>query len=46
MPDAVVNVFGGFIDFIMNIVKYVQDLVKYFRDKNDGKDAEKPEFSF
>ncbi len=35
----------GFINFIMALVKYFQDLVAYFRAKNDGKeDAVMPEF--
>ena len=35
----------GFINFIMGLIKYFQDLVAYFRAKNDGKeDAVMPEF--
>ena len=35
----------GFIGFIMDLIKYFQDLVAYFRAKNDGKeDAVMPEF--
>ena len=35
----------GFIGFIMDLIKYFQDLVGYFRAKNDGKeDAVMPEF--
>ena len=33
-----------FISFIMSMIKYIQDLVGYFRDKNEGKDATLPEF--
>lgn len=34
----------GFIDFIKSIVAFIQDLVQYYRDQNDGKDAEFPSF--
>ena len=35
----------AFINFITNFVKYITDLVAYFRAKNDGKeDAVAPEF--
>ena len=34
-----------FIGFIMSIIKYITDLVAYFRAKNDGKeDAQPPKF--
>lgn len=33
-----------FIGFIMNVIKYIQDLVAYFRAKNEGKDPEEPKF--
>ena len=35
--------FNGFIGFIMGMIKYIQDLVAYFRAKNEGKDVEMPE---
>ena len=38
------NIFAGFIDFIMNIINYIKELVGYFRATNDGKDAELPDF--
>lgn len=38
------NIFGKFVEFIMAMIKYIQDLVGYFRAKNDGKDSEQPEF--
>lgn len=45
MPDAVNNALNGFIGFIMNIIKYITDLVAYFRAKNDGdEDAKMPDF--
>ncbi len=44
MADTVTNVFGGFINFIMGLIKYIQELDKYFRDTNDGKDVEMPDF--
>jgi len=35
----------AFVGFIMNIIKYIQELVAYFRAKNDGKeDAQPPKF--
>ena len=35
----------GFINYITGLVKYFQDLLAYFRAKNDGKeDAVMPEF--
>lgn len=35
----------GFFNYIMTLAKYFQDLVAYFRAKNDGKeDAVMPEF--
>ena len=36
--------FGKFVAFIMAMVKYIQDLVGYFRAKNDGLNPEQPEF--
>lgn len=38
------DMLNNFIGFIMNLIKYVQDLVAYFRAKNEGKDAPMPEF--
>ena len=35
---------GGFIEFIMNMIGYIQNLVSYFRDKNEGKDVQMPDF--
>ena len=40
----IVDMLNNFIGFIMNMIKYVQDLVAYFRAKNEGKDAVMPEF--
>ena len=37
------DMFSGFIGFIMSMIKYIQDLVAYFRAKNEGKDAQMPE---
>ena len=35
----------AFVNFIMGIIRYIQDLVAYYRAKNDGKeDAVMPEF--
>ena len=35
----------GFFNYLMTLAKYFQDLVAYFRAKNDGKeDAVMPEF--
>ncbi len=35
----------AFIGFIMNIIKYITDLVAYFRARNDGdEDAQQPVF--
>ena len=35
----------GFINYLMTLAKYFQDLVAYFKAKNDGKgDAVMPEF--
>ena len=35
----------AFIGFIMNIIKYITDLVAYFRAKNDGdENAQQPSF--
>ena len=35
----------GFGNYIMDLIKYFQDLIAYFRVKNDGKeDAVMPEF--
>ena len=35
----------AFVNYITSIVKYITDLVAYFRAKNDGKeDAVMPEF--
>jgi hypothetical protein len=35
----------GFGNYLMGLIKYFQDLVAYFRAKNDGKeDAVMPEF--
>ena len=37
------DILNGFIGFIMSMIKYIQDLVGYFRAKNEGKEAELPE---
>ena len=35
----------AFLGFIMDLIKYVQDLVAYYRARNDGKeDAVMPDF--
>lgn len=35
----------AFVEFILNIINYIRDLVAYFRAKNDGKeDVEMPTF--
>lgn len=34
----------SFVDFIMNLIGYIQAIVKYYRDKNDGKETEMPAF--
>ena len=38
-------IMDAFVNYITSIVKYITDLVAYFRAKNDGKeDAVMPEF--
>lgn len=34
----------GFVDFIMQLITFIKDIVAYYRAKNDGKEAEMPEF--
>lgn len=40
-----VNLMEAILKFITGMIQYIQDLVAYFRKKNDGdEDAQMPEF--